>query len=981
MKCIIRLLAAVTLFSVSINCYSDSKSKEKFLNQYTSKKWTVSDGLPANTITDIIQNSDGYIYAGTYEGLVRFDGIQFTTLNSNTNKTYSFISARSLFTDSKGNLWVGANDEGVTCVKRDGSSVSFDTKNGLPNNSIRAFAEDSEGTVWIGTSSGIACVKDDQVFIPEGVDFLPKGNSYLITKLFSDKAGQIWIITGDTGQCFCYKNYSFYVHGGFRSAKQNAITSIGEDSKGNLWFGVAPDNVIKLENQTEKLYKLNFGNQNVTSVTSIFEDSDENVWVATDNGIAVIHGDEVLQLTEKDGLADNKFSKVFEDVEGNIWMATDRGGLQKLTHAKFSTILMNNSVNAIAEDKARECIWFAADDGLYCYKNDEFVTNKITEYCKNERLRHVEITPSGNLLISSYNKIGQVVVSPDGTIHSWRKSNGLAGSKVRVALESSNGDIYAGTTTGLSIINSRNEIVEIKKDVNIHNDYIMCLYEDSDKNIWAGTDGGGIFILKDGQYLKSITTENGLAGNVIFKISQTVEGQVWVTTGNGLSIIKDNEIYNFNYSNGLGSDSVFQAINDGRGKIWFTSNRGIFSVRTDDFESVIAGTKEKLESRFYGKTEGINSNGVTSTSLSCLLANGDLMFTMIDGVAKFDSRRALSNRFEPKICVEDIYIGTSKYKYDYKPIYLNHDQNRISIKFTGLSYSSPDQILFKTKLDGFDKDFTEWSPDRVVTYTNLSPKTYKLSIMAMNNDGVIGVMESEVVIIQKPAFWQRIWFWFIVAVAMGGFMYFIVKRRIRYLKVKQQKTMDLFIEVTTTLAGTIDAKDTYTNGHSNRVAQYSKMLAAALGKDAEYQNNIYYIAILHDIGKIGIPDSIINKTDKLTDEEYDIIKKHPEIGSDILKSISSMPEIGVGARWHHERYDGKGYPDGLAGEDIPELARIIGVADSYDAMSSNRSYRKYLPQAVIREELVKNRGTQFDPVVADKMIEIIDADVNYEMHE
>ncbi len=154
-----------------------------------------------------------------------------------------------------------------------------------------------------------------------------------------------------------------------------------------------------------------------------------------------------------------------------------------------------------------------------------------------------------------------------------------------------------------------------------------------------------------------------------------------------------------------------------------------------------------------------------------------------------------------------------------------------------------------------------------------------------------------------------------------------------------------------------------------------------MGKNEQEQNNIYNIGMLHDIGKIGIQAEIINKTSKLTDEEYDIIKTHPLIGSDILNTILEMPEIAIGARWHHERYDGKGYPDRLKGEDIPEIARIIGVADAYDAMTSNRSYRKALPQEIVRNEIKRGKGTQFDPVIADLMLNLIDQDTDYCMKE
>ena len=188
-------------------------------------------------------------------------------------------------------------------------------------------------------------------------------------------------------------------------------------------------------------------------------------------------------------------------------------------------------------------------------------------------------------------------------------------------------------------------------------------------------------------------------------------------------------------------------------------------------------------------------------------------------------------------------------------------------------------------------------------------------------------------------------------------------------------------EVMRTLANTIDAKDPYTNGHSLRVAKYSKEIAKRAGLSKAKQKEIYQMALLHDIGKIGVPDEIINKNSRLTDAEYAQIRKHPAIGSDILKTIEEIPDIMTGARWHHERYDGKGYPDGLVGEEIPESARIIGVADAYDAMTSNRSYRNILSQETVRGEIEKGMGTQFDPFFAEIMLGMIDEDFKFTMRE
>lgn len=191
------------------------------------------------------------------------------------------------------------------------------------------------------------------------------------------------------------------------------------------------------------------------------------------------------------------------------------------------------------------------------------------------------------------------------------------------------------------------------------------------------------------------------------------------------------------------------------------------------------------------------------------------------------------------------------------------------------------------------------------------------------------------------------------------------------------------VSLSMALLGLIMTITTYIEGNPKMVAvtEYSKMLAEALGKDIKTQQEIYLFALLHDIGKIGIPDGIINKRDKLTDEEYSEIKKHPEIGYEILKSITTLPNLKIGVRWHHERMDGKGYPDGLKGDDIPEFARIISVADAYDAMTSNRSYRDSLPQDIVRSEIIKKSGTQFAPEVAEKMIEIIDNDKDFKLRE
>ena len=182
-----------------------------------------------------------------------------------------------------------------------------------------------------------------------------------------------------------------------------------------------------------------------------------------------------------------------------------------------------------------------------------------------------------------------------------------------------------------------------------------------------------------------------------------------------------------------------------------------------------------------------------------------------------------------------------------------------------------------------------------------------------------------------------------------------------------------------TIASTIDAKDKYTGGHSDRVGHYAKLLSMEVAEDYGLTKQdiaaVSYIGRMHDIGKIGVPDSVLNKNGRLTDDEFELMKKHTIIGYDILKNIDYIPNLRAGVRNHHERWDGKGYPDGLKGEQIPLVARILCIADSYDAMTTDRVYRKKLDKATVLSELQKNGGKQFDPELSKVFIGMIDRGV------
>ena len=295
-----------------------------------------------------------------------------------------------------------------------------------------------------------------------------------------------------------------------------------------------------------------------------------------------------------------------------------------------------------------------------------------------------------------------------------------------------------------------------------------------------------------------------------------------------------------------------------------------------------------------------------------------------------------------------------------------------SAAIAALSKISPDLILLDIdmpEMDGFETLKSIKSND---AYSKI-PVIFLTSHTDKENE-IRGFKEGAIDFIMKP-FVPEI---MLVRIATQLKLSSLLNSFEKEVEKKTRENNELTFQAINAIAKTVDAKDIYTRQHSTRVAKFSREIAIRSGMFSEDEIEVIYrTALLHDIGKIGIKDDILNKKGRLTDEEFAIMKTHTTIGAGILKDVTLIKDVDKGAKYHHERYDGRGYPQGLAGEDIPIIARIVGVADSYDAMTSDRAYRKHLPEDVVRGELEKGRGTQFDPVFCDIMLGIMDDKVEF----
>ena len=769
-------------FLVFFPCFTQNS----FFDNYVYHSWSSFGGLSGTTANDIYQTSDGYINIGTYEGLVKFDGVEFTSINRATDPLYNFVSVRTILEDSRGNIWLGSNDEGLHKITIN-DSFTYTIEDGLPNNSVRALAEDLDGNIWVGTAGGVVYIT------PEGHIISPQfapgttANGVIASHIYCDPVGRIWLTISNENGLFLFINGVFRPLLEFEKIGRYFATSVFQDSRETYWFGLGDRGIYKMEKGIATKVKTNTILDSIPT-SSILEDKKGNLWFGTEKGLVVYANGEFVQYKGAPELAGSNINKIIQDREDNIWFATDRNGIGKITNGKFKLSRIGVTVNSLDETSDGR-IWAGTDSGVYCYRNDELEENALTRYTKGLRIRHVEVTSDDKILVSCYTKPAQILY--DGkTIKTWSSSEGLVGDKVRVAIETSPQEYYVGTTTGLTIIHPDGSLLNFKQPEGLETEYVMAIYKDTHDVIWIGTDGGGIYLMKDEKIFSHLTSSYGIAGNVIFKISQDENNNYWICTGSGISYIEDFnpekglrfKCTNLNSETGLGTNSVFQILFDVNKNAWITNNHGIAMISYNDLKNLLSGKQRTVNTKYFGKDDGLDSDGPSSTARSIVDSNGRLWFTMVDGIAIYDPAKTQENAVPPLVHVETITVDSVEYKNTGDMIYLKPGTKRIDIKFTGISFDAPERIMFSHMLTSFEQEYTSPDMKRIVSYTNLTPGKHSFKVFAINGNGLFSQNDEMMFVFQKPYIYQRAGFWVILMIVLVGSGIFYFYQREKRIK-------------------------------------------------------------------------------------------------------------------------------------------------------------------------------------------------------
>lgn len=939
-----------------------------FLSVYTQTLYNFDNGMGASDATSVLQTRDGYIWAASYSGLIRFDGGSFTRYNSQTSREFTANSATALCEDEGGNLWIGTNDQGLF-KRTKGRFVHIANNAGSSFAAIRSIAADNKGAIYVGSSGGLGRVTDKGV---ERIDIAALNNEF-IRELHFTKDGRLCGVTRG--------GLVFVLNSGRLEALLNKNLLMGhlplsllQRRNGDLAVGTDDGCVLVLRQSGSAYACVCYPAPALESVNGLCEDSEGRLWACGDNGLGYF--DRAYKFTLVEGaLLDSSLEMMCEDYEHNFWVASSRQGLLQIARDKFMNVnfamsIPTGVVNATCLQG--KTLYVGTDKGLFVVdKSWRSIETPLVRKLQGTRVRDIEPDSRGNLWFCLYQGQGLLRLASDGTTSALNVKDGLPDGNIRCALALRNGDLAVGTKSGVALIRGGKVVRTFTEKDGLSNPTILSLCEDGNGRLYCGSDGGGVFVVLNGRIERHFTTKDGLSSGVILRMMYDAEnGGIWISTGSSLSFYDFRSIRPINFRAQV-SSGIFDIKKNIDGRLMLLADTG---VHLFDTKALLSGKNPEAVS--YMRKDGLHST-ITANSWNWFDKSGLLCLSCADGVYAIDLKRVFVDREKPRAVINRAEVDGRVFENP-TSLVLSCDAKRLTLDISVLSYANPEYNSARYQLEGFDKEPTFcYAKDlRSVSFTNLKGGSYTFRLFdAANCDGVKADAPLTLTINKDPSASERPGFLLLAALAAAAAIFLLTRwyyyRRNKQLLRRQEELHTITTQAITAIANTIDAKDPYTKGHSTRVADYSVLIAQKLGMNKNDIENLYYTALLHDIGKIGVPDSILKKPDKLTDEEYAIMKQHPTIGGDILRNVTIINEIKDGAEYHHEKYDGTGYNKGLKGEDIPLAARIICVADSVDAMGSTRPYRTKRTKEYILSELNRCSGKQFDPVIAGVFSELI----------
>ncbi len=754
------------------------------VTQYVQQTWTTQEGLPQNTVSALLQAPDGYLWFGTEEGLVRFDGAAFTVFDKTAIKGMRDNAVSALCLDSAGYIWIGTWSGDLFRVKNGIFEDMVGSQTKL-SSGVWSIVDDKAGDCWAATSIGLLRIHAGVHTLYTTRDGLPTND---LRTLCRDDSGGLWIGTRGSG-LFRMRDGRFEVPPETAPLKDSGVWSLLVGKDGALWIGTTEGSLSHLKDG--HLTRVGEdGSLPKQSIRSLCEDKDGNLWVGTyGGGLSRISGGRVATLTSKNGFPDDSVNALFEDREGSLWVGTWGSGLVRLSRGKFLTYtvrdgLAGNVMRVVCQD-ASGALWIGTSgSGLSRYYGGKFTTFDKTSGLSGDSVRGLLSAKDGSLWVST--EAGGLDRYSAGRWNHLGAAQGLGGDFVLSILERRDGSLWAGTYGGGLAHSEGGRFTSMTTRDGLPNSEVWCLHEDRQGRLWVGTTGG-LALLEGGKF-RVFHAADGLSGEVVISAFESEAGSLWFgTSGGGLARFKDGKLKSCTRRDGLYDDVVFQILPDGMGNLWMSCNKGLFKVPLQDLEDFADGRRATVVCTAYGKADGMGSSECMGGSqpAGCVTRDGRLWFPTADGLVSVDPARLPYNTVPPPLNVEALLA-------DGKPVMANGaavvpaGTHGMEVRYTALSLRAPERARFRYRLVGFDDGWVEAGSRRTAYYTNVPPGTYRFEMRACNEDGLWNEAGTSISVRVLPRFYQTVPFYLGVAfiaaaAAWGGY-----RMRVRQLQARER---------------------------------------------------------------------------------------------------------------------------------------------------------------------------------------------------
>lgn len=766
----------------------------KTLTQYTHQVWQAREGLPQNSILAMVQTRDGYLWLGTQEGLVRFDGVRFTVFERANTDGLSNNFVRALREDRSGALWIGTNGGGVSRLK-EGVFRSFGRPEGLPSDEVNTIYDDQGGTLWVGTGAGLARfdgTRFSTASVP--IDLQRKD----VRALCEDGEGALWAGASDGSL------YRLTPGGGsverMRPLGTGLINVLYRDRGGALWIGTDGDGLARWNKGAVSRYAHREG---LTSpkVLSIREDRAGCLWIGTDGGgIERFCGGRFASYSIREGLSNAFVSSLCEDREGSLWIGTHGGGLNRFSDGNFTRF---GAAEGLAfEDHATYLesrdgsLWIGTwGGGLYRIRN-----GVITSYTEKNGLSYDEVSSlaedgQGRIWVGTWG--GGLNVLEKGRFRPVEFHPGSSRDKVSSLLLDGRGTLWVGTFgSGIGRLQAGVWTL-LTSAQGLPSDQVRALLAAPDGTLWIGAETG-LSALSDGVFRSWGPAEN-FHGGAVYALHRDPEGGLWMgTLGKGLVRLRDGKFRTFTTRDGLFDDVIFQILEDGTEHLWMSSNRGIFRVARRELDEVARHRRRTVLSRVFGTADGMGSSECNGGNQPAGLKarDGRLWFPTLKGSVVVDPQRLITNTVPPPVLIEEASVDRRRVDSALQETVLPPGPGALEFRYTALSFQTPERVRFRYRLEGFDRDWVDAGTRRVAFYTNTPPGPYRFRVTASNSDGIWNTQGTFVAFRLRPHLHQTPWFFALCAAAVVLLAGAVYRTRVRGLTRRRSELIRLVAERT-----------------------------------------------------------------------------------------------------------------------------------------------------------------------------------------